>query len=122
VGEGLSLFPLERRRRGVVGDRFLLVGDAAAVLPPFAGDGIAAALRSGLLAAETADAALAMGDLSATALRPYADARRRRLDPARRYSRLLERLAYRPRWAAQVLPLLRGTPLPEALTRVTRVS
>jgi 2-polyprenyl-6-methoxyphenol hydroxylase-like FAD-dependent oxidoreductase len=122
VGGALSLFPLERRRRSVLGDRFLLVGDAAAVLPPFAGDGIAAGLRSGLLAAEAADAALALGDLSAAALRPYADARRRHLDRARRYSRLLETIAYRPRWAARVLPLLRGTRLPEALTRATRVS
>ena len=122
VGRALSLFPLERRRREVLGDRFLLVGDAAAVVPPFAGDGIAAGLRSGLLAAEAADGALALGDLSAAALRPYADARRRHLDPARRYSRLLEGLAYRPRWAARLLPLLRGTGLPEAFTRATRVS
>jgi len=122
VGEAISLFPLERLRRAVLGDRFLLVGDAAAVVPPFAGDGIAAGLRSGFLAAETADAALALGHLSAAALRPYADARRRHLDPARRFSRLLERLAYRPRWAARLLPLLRGTGVPEALTRATRVS
>lgn len=122
VGRPLSLFPLERRRRAVVGDRFLLVGDAAAVVPPFAGDGIAAGLRSGLLAAAAADAALAQGDLSAAALRPYAQARRRHLDPARRLSRYLEALAHRPRWAARLLPLLRMTGLPEALTRATRVS
>jgi len=122
VGGTLSLFPLDRRRRSVLGDRFLLVGDAAAVVPPFAGDGIAAGLRSGILAAETADAALALGDLSAAALRGYAEARRRHLDRPRRFSRLLETVAYRPHWAARLLPLLRGTPVPEALTRATRVS
>ena len=69
--------PLGRRVRRTSGDGFLLVGDAAGFLDPFTGDGIYDALRGARLAAPVAAAALARGDVSASALSPYRAARRR---------------------------------------------
>jgi flavin-dependent dehydrogenase len=44
--------PLGSKKRNVSGERFLLVGDAAALIDPFSGEGIANAIRSGRIAAE----------------------------------------------------------------------
>lgn len=60
-----------------VGDGFLLVGDAAAFLDPFTGDGIYEALRGAQLAAPVISQALRSGDASARALDPYRVERRR---------------------------------------------
>ena len=118
-----SLYPLERRRTAMAGDGFLLAGDAAAVVPPFTGDGITAAIRSGILAAETAEGALARDDCSQAVLGGYARARRNALEPAARAGRALERLMYRPALAAPVLALLGSMPgMARALVRATRVS
>jgi digeranylgeranylglycerophospholipid reductase len=55
----------------VVGDRVLLVGDAAAQVKPVSGGGIFLSLRAGQIAAEVADGALAAGRLGAADLAPY---------------------------------------------------
>lgn len=55
-------------------DRTLVVGDAAGLVGPFTGEGIAAALRSGECAAETVWQALQAGDFSARQLAPYSKA------------------------------------------------
>jgi len=60
----------------VTGDGFLLVGDAASFLDPFAGEGVYEAIRGALLAAPVVHAALKANDLSANALAPYRAARR----------------------------------------------
>jgi 2-polyprenyl-6-methoxyphenol hydroxylase-like FAD-dependent oxidoreductase len=65
------------RSRRVVGDGYLLVGDAASFLDPFAGEGVYEALRGAHLAAPVVCAALAAGDTSDQALEPYRQARRR---------------------------------------------
>lgn len=44
--------PLGSKKRNLSGDRFLLLGDAAALIDPFSGEGIANAIRSGRVAAE----------------------------------------------------------------------
>jgi flavin-dependent dehydrogenase len=64
------------RSRRIVGDGYLLIGDAASFLDPFAGEGIYEALRGGLLAAPVAHAALQAKDTSADALDAYRVARR----------------------------------------------
>ncbi|MBI4541550.1 MAG: FAD-dependent monooxygenase [Gemmatimonadetes bacterium] len=69
--------PFARTTRRAVADGALLVGDAADFFDPFTGEGIFAALRGGRLAAETLAAALARGEATREALRPYAFARRR---------------------------------------------
>lgn len=68
--------PLAHRVARVAGDGFLLVGDAAGFFDPFTGEGIYDALRGGELAAATASEALRTGDVSASGLAPYRQARR----------------------------------------------
>ncbi|MEO6597900.1 MAG: electron transfer flavoprotein-ubiquinone oxidoreductase [Planctomycetota bacterium] len=55
------------------GDGFLLVGDSAGLMNSMRLKGIHLALRSGMLAAETAFACLLKGDFSATSTASYAD-------------------------------------------------
>ena len=117
AGPAVSLHPLDRRRAAVCGDGFLLAGDAARVVPPFAGEGISMAIRSGLLCADAAE-----GALSGYAPREYERSRRQALEPARRASRVLEPLLYRPGLAGPLLGLLGNAPsLAQALVRATRI-
>jgi flavin-dependent dehydrogenase len=44
--------PLGSKKRNISGDHFLLTGDAAALIDPFSGEGIANAIRSGRVAGE----------------------------------------------------------------------
>ena len=60
-------------------DGAMLAGDAASLISPMSGSGIAAALLSGRLAGETALAALARGDTSREALQSYERSVRRAL-------------------------------------------
>jgi digeranylgeranylglycerophospholipid reductase len=55
----------------LVTDGLLLVGDAARQVNPLTGGGIGNAMQAGKLAAETAAAAIAEGDLSASSLARY---------------------------------------------------
>jgi flavin-dependent dehydrogenase len=77
VGPIRGVGPMGRRARRVAGDGWLLVGDAASFLDPFAGEGVHDALLGARLAAPVASAALRAGDTSARALDPYRIARRR---------------------------------------------
>lgn len=77
VGPIRGVGPMGRRARRVAGDGWLLVGDAASFLDPFAGEGVHDALLGARLAAPVASAALRSGDTSARALAPYRLARRR---------------------------------------------
>jgi geranylgeranyl reductase family protein len=77
VGSVRGIGRLGHRVRRPAGDGYLLVGDAAAFLDPFTGDGIYEALRGALLAAPVIDRALTAGDVSASALEPYRAERRR---------------------------------------------
>jgi len=52
-------------------DGLMLVGDAAGLVSPLSGEGIFYSMRSGLLAVETAVAALEAGNTSAETLAPY---------------------------------------------------
>jgi flavin-dependent dehydrogenase len=90
VGTIRGVGPMAHRARRVVGDGFLLIGDAAGFLDPFTGDGICEALHGALLAAPVADAALRAGDLSAQSLEPYRDARRQAFDARRKVGWLVQ--------------------------------
>jgi geranylgeranyl reductase family protein len=61
----------------LVFDGAMLAGDAAALVSPLSGSGIAAALTSGRLAGQVALQALASGEVSAAGLRAYEQAVRR---------------------------------------------
>jgi flavin-dependent dehydrogenase len=57
--------PVGSMHRSCCGPGYLLVGDAAGLIDPFTGEGIANAMYSGRVAAEAAAAALEMGDVGA---------------------------------------------------------
>jgi menaquinone-9 beta-reductase len=62
---------LHDKQAKIVGDRVLLVGEAAGLVNPYNGEGIQFGLKSGCWAAETAAASLANNDFSASALSSY---------------------------------------------------
>ena len=74
------LLPLGSKHRPIAGDGWMLIGDAAALIDPFSGDGIGNAMVSGRLAAAHATRALAARDVSRAALAPYEAAVRAELD------------------------------------------
>ncbi|MFC0215868.1 NAD(P)/FAD-dependent oxidoreductase [Paenibacillus chartarius] len=98
------------------------VGDAAALVPPLCGDGMAMALRSALLCAELADACLAGRMPAAEWERRYREALRRELAAPIRWGRLLHAGLRQPRLARALLELGRLVPaLPQSLIRATRL-
>jgi menaquinone-9 beta-reductase len=104
AGEFRSAYPVYFRRRRCVTNGALLVGDAARVSEPVTGEGLYFAMRSGLLAAETSDEALAGGDLSAKYLRSYGQKRKRLFRSRYALNSLIHFAIYRP---ALINPLIR---------------
>lgn len=106
----LACGPFDRRARSRVGDRALLVGDAAGYLDPITGEGISLALQSAHWASEVADDALRRDDLRASRLAPY----HQRLEVALRHYKVLTRallfLSRWPRLAAHVIRRLGRVP------------
>jgi geranylgeranyl reductase family protein len=111
VGFGL---PFGSRWIDVAGDRFLLTGDAAALIDPASGDGIGNALLSARLAAACAIRCAQAQDFSASATARYTHALRRTLGREFRRHTLGERVARRLPllldWGARAmqLPLVRN--------------
>jgi geranylgeranyl reductase family protein len=85
------------RTRRVVGDGFLLVGDAASFLDPFAGEGVYEAMRGALLAAPVVSSALMEGEHSSRVLEPYRVARRREFAAKRAVSWIVQGFINTPR-------------------------
>jgi len=89
-------------RRPLVGDRMMLVGDAAGLINPLNGEGIQYALHSGRWAAEVAADGLMSGQLDAAALAPYEQRVHRNLRRDMAFSRLIVELfrnrAMNPMW------------------------
>lgn len=90
VGTIRGVGSMGARARRITGDGFVLVGDAASFLDPFAGEGVYEAMRGALLAAPVVCAALKQGDTSAAALRPYAAARLREFTAKRTVSWIVQ--------------------------------
>ena len=88
----------------------LMAGDAAGLIAPLAGDGIAMALRAGPLAAEFAGDCLDNRTSAETARQGYARAWRREFGPRLRLARALQALMLRPAWLGPGLRLLRVVP------------
>lgn len=77
--------------------RVMVAGDAAGLVSPLTGEGIAPAMESGVLAAEHALQALQVGDFSARALAGYSRALKSRYGREQRAARILRAgLATRP--------------------------
>jgi menaquinone-9 beta-reductase len=68
--EGFGL-PLGSKKRKLSGNNYILTGDAASLIDPLTGEGIANALLSGVVAAEKAAECLQKNDFSASILRGY---------------------------------------------------
>ena len=86
------LLPLGSKQRPIAGDGWMLVGDAAALIDPFSGEGIGNAMVSGRLAAAQATQALAAKDFSKPMLHPYEQAVRAELDRELQMSYKLQKL------------------------------
>ncbi len=99
------------RRRRIVADGLLVAGEAAALVGPLTGAGIAFALESGALAGETAAAALAAGDVGATALAPYARRVSRRAYPWMRAEGVAQQWLSDPAHLRGLLRTVRPLPL-----------
>ncbi len=94
------------RSRRVVGDGFLLVGDAASFLDPFAGEGVYEALRGAAIAVPIISAALRAGDTSGSALDAYRIARRRTFAAKRTVSWIVQGFINTPPAMNYVTPRL----------------
>ncbi len=70
AGYGLPLFA---GCQSISGNRYLLTGDAAALIDPFSGEGIGNAMYSGMIAANAIEKAVAAGDYSARFLKKVYD-------------------------------------------------
>jgi flavin-dependent dehydrogenase len=96
----LGTGPVFFTRKPPVEKGILMVGDAAGFLDPFSGQGQAAALASGMLAADTIQRVF-RGEIAAAALsREYARAWRRRFARRFGWSKVFRRLMLNPRLAS----------------------
>jgi geranylgeranyl reductase family protein len=90
--------PLGSKKRNISGERFLLTGDAAALIDPFSGEGIANAIRSGRVAAEHIIKCFQQQNFSARFNKAYDNEIYRRMWGEFKISRLLQQLICYP-WA-----------------------
>jgi len=115
LSDPVSVGPLFFRRPQPQSDGILRVGDAAAFVDPFVGDGISLALRSGALAAESLKPFFAGECDIHQAARLYAQGYHRQLASVFEASSQIRRMLHLPRvLRAPILLLLEKTP---AITR-----
>jgi flavin-dependent dehydrogenase len=89
--------PLGSKKRNISGERFLLTGDAAALIDPFSGEGIANAIRSGRVAAEHVINCFKEKNFSATFNKAYDKEIYRRMWNEFKVSTTLQRITNYPR-------------------------
>ena len=89
--------PLGSIKRNISGERFLLVGDAAGLIDPFTGEGIANAIRSGRIAAKHVLAAHTANNYSASFNKNYDEEIYHKMWKEFRISSLLQKLVTYPR-------------------------
>jgi flavin-dependent dehydrogenase len=99
------------RRRRLVADGLLVVGEAAGLVGPLTGAGIAFALESGTLAGEVATAALAAGDTSQERLAPYGQRIRVRCAPRLRAELVAQRFLSNARRMDRLFAAIRPLPM-----------
>jgi flavin-dependent dehydrogenase len=111
--------PCGSERRRIAGDAWMLIGDAAALIDPFSGEGIANAMISAKLAAECAVEALAHGTSASGGLLQYEERVRRELGSALATSTKIQRLA-RMKWLLDFV-LKRASSRPHALKAIHEI-
>lgn len=99
LGKVMAMGPLAYRVRRPRCGGVMLAGDAAGFYDPFTGEGLFSALRSAEMLADTADRALAVGDVSRAGLSSYDEARRRAFSAKERVTRALH-FVLAGRWRA----------------------
>jgi menaquinone-9 beta-reductase len=104
IGTARSAYPVYFVPHRSVGDRVLLVGDAARVNEPVTGEGIFFAMKSGALAAQAIDESFRCGDLSAARLENYQRRCQSEFRLRRGLNHLIRFCMYRP---ALLSPLIR---------------
>lgn len=110
TGRWLSIAQVPFAGKQPVEAGVLMAGDAAGLITPLAGDGIAMALRGGLLAAEHLAPYLGGAVSAEAARRDYAAAWRRVFGPRLRLARALQFFMLRPAWLGWGLRLLKAMP------------
>jgi geranylgeranyl reductase family protein len=103
------------RRRRLVADGLLVAGEAAGLVGPLTGAGIAFALESGEQAGEQLASAVAAGDVSGHRLKPYGHEIRRRTAPWLRAELLAQRFLSDPNRAERFFTAIRPLPPTGAL-------
>ena len=88
--------PLGSKKRYISGNRFLLTGDAAALIDPFSGEGIANAIRSGRVAAEHCVECIKANNFSAAFNKKYDAEIYRRMWKEFKISRTLQNVVRYP--------------------------
>jgi geranylgeranyl reductase family protein len=88
--------PLGSKKRNLSGERFLLTGDAAALIDPFSGEGIANAIRSGRVAADHIITCFKNNNFSATFNKAYDREIYRRMWKEFKISRTLQQVVRYP--------------------------
>lgn len=92
----MHALPMGNKRRKISGDHFLLVGDAAALIDPFTGEGIGNAMLSGMMAAKAIESAIEKNDFSANQLASYDEMVYKRLGAELQLSTRLQSLVKYP--------------------------
>ncbi|HEY3374969.1 MAG TPA: geranylgeranyl reductase family protein [Candidatus Aquicultor sp.] len=100
-------------RHDVVADGVMLVGDAAALISPLSGEGIAYALESGEQAAYAMKRALDKGDVSAASLKVYQDFLAKNFFSEHRQGEFIRQLFARSNYKSMDWMLKRGIQHPE---------
>lgn len=121
-GTQAATFPVVIRPSPRAWSDYPLVGDAAAVIPPFCGDGMAMALRSAELCAPMADAYM-HGDITEGQWRDrYTSLLKEQFTGALRWGSVLDRLLMNPTLASALLRIGAHAPwLAERVVRATRL-
>ena len=88
--------PLGSEQRSISGNRFLLTGDAGALIDPFTGEGIGNAILSGKIAAQTLHKAVEKNNFSAEMLKQYDNNLYHKLGHELRVSYKIQQLVQRP--------------------------
>ena len=109
--------PVGSRSVRAHGDRFVLCGDAAALIDPIGGHGIDKAIDSGVYAAECALACLREGRFDADATARYERALARHVRPTLRRNGRIMRLGTRFPWLATALVELERVPWLKAIAQ-----
>lgn len=94
LGFGL---PLGSKKRQISANRCMLVGDAAALIDPFSGEGIGNAMISGRIAAQTAEKCFEEGEFSADFLTQYDEAVYKKIGAELRLSHHIQQMVNYPR-------------------------